>query len=397
MLKKLSFLIIFWILFSSFLFSQDSFRAFQRKDLGLDESLTNNNLVSYSRPQKILLTQIKPTHEYLLNDSKAWIRLLHYYGTTRMGLPDIPFNYIVDRSGNVYEGLDNAEGRVPHLENEEGAILIGYLSNSMDLTIPAQEAFKNLIEIYSYKFGIDKTRIEPVEIFLAKEEAKDSPRLLSYKPAEGLFKVSILEMIQKFKYSKESNLRFSGKIENVEYEKTVNSGENLKVSFVLQNKDSFPWYVDEGFVFLSTSDGKESAFAINKVWDSFTKPFSLGSQVVLPGDEVELSFEMGTDGVLPGKYKEGFKFVLLSDVAIEGTEFEIEFELKKGDRKVVQIKPTGTGALTVYSCPEYNCEMVAAAISGEKYLVLEEKGNWYKISVDGVEGYVTIHYATLVD
>ena len=397
MMRKIFFLIVIILSFSGILFARDSFVVVSRNDLGLDDSLTNKEFVKYSRPQKILITHLNPAHEYLLNDAKSWIRLLHYYGTTRMGLPDIPFNYVVDRSGNIYEGLENAEGRVPSVETGDGVILLGYLSGSADLTIPAQKAFKNLVENYSYKFGIPKTRIEPVDVFLNQASEEKAPRFLSYKSSEGLFQVNAFEMIQGFKYSKESNLKFTGKTENIKYEEVVKSGETLKVELSLKNNDSFPWYVDEGLVFLATADGKDSPFAINKVWDSFTRPLSLGSQILLPGANTNLSFELSTDSVLPGKYTEKFKFVTLYNSDVQGTEFELNFEVSRGDKKVVQIKTTGTGALTVYGCPEYTCEMVAAAISGEKYLVLEEKGSWYKISVDGVEGYVTIHYATLVD
>ncbi len=393
MKKKILFFIIFTFLFATFAFGEDSFRIIKREDLKLDESLNVESSINYSRPQKILVAQVKPPHEYLLNDTKTWIRLFHYYNATRLDLPDIPFNYIIDRSGNIYEGLENAEGRAPYIDSEDGVVLIAYFSNSADITLPAQKAFQNLIENYSYKFGIEKTKVEPIEIFLENEDST----LLSHRGSEGLFRVVFLEMIQKFEYSKESNLRFSGKVEDLKYEESVMSGEELKVEFVLKNTDSFPWYIDEGFLFLSTADGEESPFAINQVWDSFSKPLSLEPQVVLPGGEVEIAFKLGTEGVLPDKYESSFKFVMIPDIDVVGSEFEINFEVEKGDRKVVQIRATGTGALTVYKCPEYTCEMVAAAVSGERYLVLEEKERWYKISVDGVEGWVTIHYATPVD
>lgn len=393
MKKKILFLIIFAFLFSTFVFGEEGFRSVKREDLKLDEALSVESSVNYSRPQKILVAQVGPSHEYLLNDTKTWLRLFHYYNATRLNLPDIPFNYIVDRSGNIYEGLENAEGRAPYIDSEDGVVLIAYFSNSADITLPAQKAFQNLIENYSYKFGIEKIRVEPIDVFLENDDSV----LLSQKASEGLFRVMFLEMIQKFEYSKESNLRFSGKVEDLKHEESVTSGEELKVEFVLKNTDSFPWYIDEGFLFLSTGDGEESPFAINQVWESFSKPLSLEPQVVLPGGEVEITFELDTEGVLPGKYESSFKFVMLPDINVVGSELEIDFEVEKGDRKVVQIRPTGTGALTVYSCPEYTCEMVAAAVSGERYLVIEEKERWYKISVDGVEGWVTIHYATPVD
>jgi len=392
MKKNFLIVIISFFLFTSLVLAESDFSFISRENIRLDESLTSVSSVNYQRPQQIFVSHIKPAHGYLLNDTANWMRLFHYYITTRLELPDMPFNYVIDSSGDIYEVIEDAEGRVSYMDIDEGAVMIGYLSESSDLTPSAQRAFKSLIETYSYKFGISKSQVQPVDFVISQDSS-----LPSYERSESFFKENFLSMIEKFEYSQESNLRFSGEIIDLNYEKTVESGDELEISFILKNTDAFSWYIDEGFVFLSTADGQESPFAINQVWDSFSKPLALEEQILLPGDEIEVSFKIGTEGVLPDKHEASFKFVMLPEIDVEGTEFTVEFEIDKGDCKVVQIRPTNTGALTVYGCPSYTCEMVAGANSGERYLVVDEEDAWYKISIEGVEGWVTIHYATPVD
>ncbi len=396
MRKKFVVFLILLFCFCTTSLAQESTSIFPRKDLQIDNSLNNEEKIQFALPQKILVTQLKSGNQSLANDTESWLSLLHYYSITRLGLPDIPFNYVIDRSGNIYEGLEGAEGRFPAIDAEQGTILIGYFSDSSDLTLAAETAFKFLVENYSYKYGIPKEGVQAVEIYFAPPE-EGQEHLLSYKSAENMFITKFSELLEKFTYSEKSNLKFSGTIEDLKYPSSVNIGEEFKVEFKLKNTDTFPWYIDESFLFLSTADGENSRFAINQVWDSFTKPFALKSQVVLPGQSVVLEYNLDTSSALPDQYKEDFFFVTVSGEPVEGTMFSLEFEILKGESKIVRIRPTGTGALTVYGCPEYTCEMVAAAISGERYIVLEERERWYEISVDGVRGWITVHYADLVD
>ena len=386
MKKVFLFVTITFFLYASLSFVEANLSFVSRTNLKLDESLSATQEEVSHRPQKFFVTHIEPSNRSLYGDTRDWIRLFHYYTSTRLETPEIPFNYIIDTSGNIFETSKNSTSYV-----EPGAVLVGYVSESEDVTHLAQKSFQNLIEDYSYRFGIEGDRLDVVEILFSEGS------LPVYEKTSSDFKHSFLKKAKDFEYSEESNLRFSGSIEDLNYDESVEIGEELNVSFSLKNSDTFPWYVDEGYVFLTTADGEESGFAINQVWDSFSKPFALESQVVYPGEEVELSFELGTDGILPGEYEADFKFVMLPEIEVEGTEFSVNFEIIKGESKIVEIGRTNTGALSVYSCPEYTCEMVAGAVSGERYIVLEEQERWYKIIVDGVEGWVTVHYATEVD
>ena len=392
MRKNILLLIILFLFSTSLVLAEVNFSFTNRRNLQFDESLSSNIEANYHRPQQILVFHIEPTHNYLLNDTPTWMRLFHYYIVTRYEYPDMPFNYVIDSSGNIYEAIEDSEGRASYIEGEQGSVTVAYLSETSTFSPSAQRGFRELIEGYSYKYAIRKDRVKPVELIISENSS-----LPSYESSEGVFQESFLSMIEDFEYSETMNLRFSGEVKDIQHQKNIESGERLEISFILKNTDNFSWYIDEGFVFLSTIDGEESPFAINQVWDSFSKPFALESQTVFPGEEMELSFELETESILPGNYELGFKFVMLPDIDILGSEFIVNFEIDRGERKVVQIRRTNTGELTVYSCPSYTCTLVAGAISGEKYLVLDEEESWYKISVDGVEGWVTMHYATPVD
>gem|GEM_PF-2641885 len=392
MKKNILFLIILFLFSTSLVLADMEFPFNRRESLQFDESLSSNIESTFHQPQQILVFHVQPSHSYLLNDVPTWMRLFHYYIVTRYEYPDMPFNYVIDSSGNIYEAIEDSQGRAAYIEGERGSVIVAYFSETPTFSPSAQRGFKELIEGYSYKFAIRKDRVKPASLIISEES-----NLPSYELSEGIFEESFLAMIEDFEYSETMNLRFSGQILDVEHRESVEIGERVEVSFILKNTDNFSWYIDESFVFLSTIDGEESPFAINQVWDSFSKPFALEPQTVLPGEEMELSFTLETEAILPGNYEAGFKFVMLPDIDIAGTEFTVNFEIDKGDYKIVQIRPTNTGALTVYSCPAYTCEMVAGAISGQRYVVLDEEDAWYKIGVDGVEGWVTIHYATLVD
>lgn len=396
MKSKLVFFLIFCLFFTTFALAEVGDITIKRKKLNFDEDLTPDTEMKYSRPKQILVAHIIPEHENILKDFKSWLQFFHYYSMTRLRLPDIPFNYIIDEQGNIYEGLENTENRSAFLDAGDGIVLIAYISSDLSMSERAKDSFKNLIEKYSYKFAIQQEDVDVVEVFL-KESDENSASLLSYKPTDNLFKNEFLNLVKRFKFYDEPNIRFSGSVEDLAYPNSVKSGDSLSVKFSLKNKDSFPWFVDSNEIFLSTVDGEESIFAANQLWDSFSKPFALKKQIILPDEFINLTLKLDTEGIVPGEYEADFKFVMLPDIDVKGSDFKVKFRIDKGNRKVVQIRRTGTGALTVYECPAYNCAMVAAAKSGEKYLVVDEQELWYKVIVEGVEGWVTIHYADLVD
>lgn len=340
-------------------------------------------------PEKFLVSQITTDNTSLVYDTEAWLNLLNYYSITRLGFSEIPFNYIIDREGNIYEGVGTSHKS--YVDSSEGVVLVGYFSNSLDLTPGAKKSLRSLIEDYSYKYGISRHNVLFVDLGLVKNAEAESS-MFSFTPSSSILRESFDEIIKNFRYSNEINLEFSGSISSLNYRRSVNVGDLLRVKVSLENKDDFAWYIDEGFLFLSTIDSVESKFAINQVWDSFSKPLSVKPQVVYIGDELETVFHLQTSYILPGKYTESFEFVIINNKAVKNSRFVLNFEVSRGDAKIIEIQRTGAGRLAVYECPQFTCTIMGSVFSGEQHVVLEKAGDWYKIHFDGVEGWVTAHH-----
>ena len=75
----------------------------KREDIGMDETLSVQMDI-YSLPQKIYISQLEGYNKEFLGKPNEWIKALYYYSVTRLGLNDIPYNYLIDKSGNIYEG-----------------------------------------------------------------------------------------------------------------------------------------------------------------------------------------------------------------------------------------------------------------------------------------------------
>ncbi len=75
-------------------------------------------------------------------------------------------------------------------------------------------------------------------------------------------------------------------------------------------------------------------------------------------------------------------------------EFKQHVGVKKAAvKKQVQILATPTGVLNVREGPGISYDVVTKVKPGEKYELLEEKGNWYKIKLPSKSGWVSSEYA----
>ena len=165
---------IFLILFVLPLFSPVyalDFSVRSRENLKLDESLSDQRTTQYAEPTKILLTQVTTNAEALTYNSETWMQYLYYYTVTRLHFTDIPYNYLIDRNGVIYEGRKGGVGVSPEIEaTMDGIVLIGYLSNGYDLTPDASTSLQSIITDYSTKFGIQKDKVEVVDLELSNAE-----------------------------------------------------------------------------------------------------------------------------------------------------------------------------------------------------------------------------------
>jgi hypothetical protein len=383
-MKKLIALIIL-----SFFFAVPAFAAeYSREDTDIDSTLSDQEATQYAAPTKILIAQIKTEAESLETSPLEWFQSLYYYSITRLGYADIPFNYVIDRNGDVYEGRKGGIGVIPEVETGTGVIMIGYLSNDPDLPLNTQTALRTLVTDLSYKHGIPRTEVEVVSLNLLKADETRRTSKSSYKEATGTFAQNIGVLKNSVTYSNSEHLDYKAEIKDLQYEDTVESGERLKVSFTLINKNDFAWFTDKDYIYLSTKNGRNSSFAINGEWDSFSKPVSISDKTILPGENVKVEFELQAL-LLPGKQSPEFRVVKLPNSVFEDSDMKISFEIKQGDNDLVQITGTPGGVLNVRGCPSPNCEPITQVVEGQVLIMTDKSVGWYEVQYEkGETGWV---------
>ncbi|GAB4157616.1 MAG: hypothetical protein Fur003_1360 [Candidatus Dojkabacteria bacterium] len=364
----------------------------EKSSLDQDKSLITESSQTYAFPSQILVTQITSPNELITKDSNKWVNLLYYYYITRLGFADIPYNFIVDRDGNVYEGHSGWSGVNPEMAEGSGAILIGYLSNGSDVTLSAQSTFKQLIEELSYKYGIPRASLKLVDLKLAPKSSETSLSKLATANSTNAFSKNLVVYANKYKYYSQYHLSYQASVTPKEISLEAKAGEKATVTVNVKNEGEMPWFPAKTLIILQTSNGKESKYAINGVWDSFASPLSLDSAPLLPGEDRRLTFDMQAP-LIGGKYSESFKFRIINAADLSNSEFKVNFNVAKGDFKLVKIKDTGAGYLNVHKDPFVNSPNIAQVPVGQTYVVESTQPGWYKIKyADGKSGWVIGKY-----
>ena len=364
-----------------------AYTVLSRDAQNLDQTLSDQSQQLYAFPEKILITQIRSDATDIDSDPSSWMDLLYYYSITRLGFHDIPYNYVIDREGNIYQGRDGWEGVVPELAETEGVVLVGYLSNGSDLPLPSKQSLLGLVQTLSYKYGINRDSIEVVDLEISS--AGDSaPSKLVYSKAGSVLQTQMTPLLSAISYSDTDHLDYKASVDSIEYDKTAKVGDKINVKLNIKNEGDTPWFTFNDFIYLKTKNGKDSSFAVNGVWDSFDTPLHIEGKTILPGESTPITFDLQAL-LLPGKYTQSFIFSRLGKKELSNTQFSVGFEIEQGDLKLVKILDTETGALNVRSEPGYNTKQVSEVASGEIYITTAQKDGWYKIKYSNTkEGWI---------
>lgn len=374
----------FLLLCILFLPSQVSaFSSYSIETQKFDTSLADQTVTVYSTPQKIYVTQITTSAQEISKNPALWVKTLYYYYITRLALPDIPFTYMVDENGTIYQGKQGYQGANVPSESLKNAVLVGYLSNNGNLTSRAQSSVRDIVDTVSEKWMIQS--IKPVKLKITKEEGKLSE--LSVLDGTGEFNNSINETFSGWKPSPQKAIPYKVKLENLEYPKESVIGGKIKVKVTYKNMNDFMWFVKDEPIYLSVKGGKESPLAVNKVWESFSKPVSITDKEIKPGDNLEIEFELEAK-VLVGEVQESFVLQKIDNQPFEGSEFDVKFSVTKGNNVLVQVVSPEFGFLNIRKCKWASCEIIDAVKDGSVFILLEELDGWTKIKYsEGVEGW----------
>lgn len=354
------------------------------------EQVESRNI--YIKPSKIVVSRVDSTDRTLEATPDKWIKYIYYYLQSRLGFQDIPYNYFVDKSGNIYQGKSGFEGAVPELANNEGVITIGYLSNSNEFTSAATRALRNIIGESSARYGISANSVVAGKLSLVAK-TNNTPAKVNYALDSSAFTTEFNDIKQGITFSTSDTLSYDLSVEDLKYAKEVKAGEKLTVELNVKNNAKTPLFLSDGDIFLMTADGQNSSFAVNGVWDSFKDVLSLEEGAILPGKSLPVKFEMQAL-LLPGPNKQSFKFARLGKSDILNSNFDVEFSIVKGDFQLVEIIETETGTLNIRENPAFNGKVLAEVEVGRIVIMTGEQEGWIKIKyTDTLEGWVLGRYA----
>lgn len=323
----------------------------ERSDMSFDEALKVNEQDVYAFPEKIFITRVSGASEFLQNDPELWYKMLYYYYVTRLEMADIPFNYLVSRDGQVFQGRSGWPGVIPELQNPEGVVMIAYMSNGSDLTTPAKETLQELVEDLSYRYGIVSGGVYPVQVEIA-EKTEGTLSKFIYGNGTDTFSDGVKAILPQFRYSSEDHYEISASVGEVTSKDEVELGEEFEVTVDITNDGETPWFTFNDYVYIVTADGKDSPFAVNQVWDSFDAPTHIEGATLFPEDSYEVKFKMKAP-LSPGEYTQVFAVSRLNKPNLPGTEFTVSFSVAPGDIQLVEILDTPTGSLNVkYETPK---------------------------------------------
>jgi hypothetical protein len=352
-----------------------------------DTSLVQGIEYVYQEPRKILFTQIEGNYDNLALSLEEYINTVYYYSITKLKLGNVPYHYIVDESGNVHK-VQSADGIKL---TDEAYIVVGYLSNNGQISNKASRSILDLTNELSYREGIEEYDVYKYTI--AESEGTLSTLLLG--EANELFLNSIDEALIDWEPSEREHKEYIASVQGIEHDESVDIGERLSVKVIVRNDNDFIWTSNRDPIYLSVKDGQESVFAVNEVWDSFSKVTSIDSdKYVLPGDTIEIEFSLEPK-VVPGEYAETFELLKFEEEPFIGSEFAVEFSVVKGEGRVVEITSPEYGFVNIRECRRFSCDKIHVVYEGEVYPVLEyHESCWYKISYGpNQEGWLYCPYA----
>ncbi len=387
--KKFSKLIVAIITLMLFPLGIFAFSYYSVESQEFDKTLSDKTDTIYTNPTKIYITQITTESEELARDPATWVKALYYYSITRLYLSDIPYTYLLDESGIIYQGTEGGIGANPQLKEVDGAVTIGYLSNNTSLTNRARDSLYEMVEEISFSWGISDLSV--VNLLINQQEGQLST--ISARESSGDFANSVREALVDWEGYEEENLKYKVRIEEIEYEEEIPIGERLKVRVKMRNMNDFIWFTDKDPIYVSVKDGEESEFAINQEWDSFTKPANISDKNILPGETVEVEFNLEAR-VFLGEASESFEILKFENQPFENSDFEVKFNITRGDKQLVQVNSVRYGFVNIRDCRWYSCEILDSADNGAIFILEGEESGWSRIRF-GVDQFGWVNSAYL--
>jgi len=391
-MRRIPILKIAYIIFSLTLIQPTIVNAVTVKtqeELSIDTSITREDL-SYSTPESIVIVPIFQQDDTVNMNSNRRYRGLYYYLIQKLGFSDIPFHYVVSQSGEVYEGNSGGDEREVHVEGiGNNILLIGYLADSLRSSFDPRSTASliDLLTDVANRNSINPNRIQISGLKFVRDQEKQTVNM-SKSELFGNWNIAVKNLIDEVapRYSP-TQKSYSAEVMQVTLptEELV-AGEETVVSVRIKNTGTTGMYGGSNSeIVLTKQDGSRSLFFIENEWLSNSQvSIMVDNRNLLPGLEDIFDFKVKAPLHI-GEITEVFELRTLNGNRIESGTVELKVNVKRGDKRIVEIQNTELGYLRVRGEPSTVGNEIGRVSSGERFFVLEDAGNGF-IRIDLGEG-----------
>lgn len=349
------------------------------ESLGFDTSIFKSNYET-SLPSSILVVPIFMPNQTGLTEEN-WIKGIYYYTVERLGYPTLPFHYLVDSRGNIYNSSSTDDRSFLIKDVNSNNIVIAYLAkpNSTNFSDSNREVLGNLILDTANNNAIDLNNIETSGLKFTRDN-ETSLVFAEKTNIFGLWQNGLNEIVDQIRsrYAPITK-EYSVEVNEVKVvSPDIVAGQETDGIIKITNTGSNNIYIDDNnFLLSEKADGGNSRFYVNNVWVSQSQfPAVKERQTIKVGQSVDVNFKLRAS-LFPGEQKEQFKIRLVGKGNLNSNNFEIRLNIQRGDKKIIQINETETNFLRVRNEPSTAANEVGRVASGERYFVLEENENGF--------------------
>jgi uncharacterized protein YgiM (DUF1202 family) len=392
---SISVVILCFLLATSPTLAEESSETVIKRDEWHADDNINTFSEDYNFPEK--LTVVELNKKNFENDNSSDIKELYYYFATRSGFGDLPFHYIVLEDGYVFQGNKLKDEAKIALGGSEDSIFVAYVhGDAKQFSLSSVDPLKNVIleiinkyaiapdnasiKSISFEFG-ERAKLENVELTDSSESWQIDMTILKealkaeYNPGDITYKVELVEST----------------VPSEELDPTTTVEAKIKV----KNTGDYNIYSNlSGNIYVTRNNpfDERSSFYISSKWDSLSRVALLKEKERLAsGEEKEFSFDIYVP-LYPPERTEDFVLVDPKGNAISGTEFQVTLKIKSTDQKIIEITETPTGYLNVRETAGLGA-VVTKVSPGDRFLVEDYQDGYYKIDVNGKEGWIVKTYA----
>jgi len=172
---------------------------------------------------------------------------------------------------------------------------------------------------------------------------------------------------------------------------TLHNRERTLVSVAIQNIGWSTWHPQEGEEIAIVVEGSERSELFDQDnWLEPRTPNRVTDPIIIPGGETVLAIPLRAP-----MYSLGFeeKFILsVGGTVMPDTIVTVPVHVE-GAGSAVEVFDAPSGFLNVYESDSAETKLLASLFNGERHALLEKKGEWSKIRLrDGTDGWVQAQY-----